>query len=212
MAWALMLALGISAIIYLGVQVVAVGTVTGLASSQRPLADAGRSFLGPIAGAAVSLLACVSIIGNLSNISIVCPRLTYAFSERHDFPELFGRLHPRFGTPVISIIFFAVIASILAISGTFIWLAAVSVIARLVNYLATCLAALILRKQAPEKSKGGLLVRRVAPILGVGLCLWLGMQSSGRDIVAFVIAAAVGALLYLAGRLATAKKSVEVIS
>lgn len=211
-AWALLLALGVSAIIYIGVQVVAVGTVTGLASSQRPLAEAGRNFLGPIAGGAISLLACVSIIGNLSNISIVCPRLTYAFSERGDFPALFGKLHPKFGTPIVSIIFFAAIASILAISGTFVWLAAVSVVARLVNYVATCLAVIVLRRRATEKSKIRPLAGPASALLGIGLCIWLGMQSNSRDILSFLVAAAAGALLYLGGRFISFKKSVEVIS
>ena len=200
MAWALILSLGISVIIYLCVQVVAFGTVPGLAASQRPLADAGRNFLGPIAGGVISLLACVSIVGNLSNIAIVCPRLTYAFSEQRDFPNLFGYLHPRFGTPVVSILFFAAIASILAISGTFVLLVTVSVIARLVNYAVTCLALPILRKRTPERSGFRIFLGPACSILGIALCIWLGMQAAARDILAFAMASAIGALFYFAGR------------
>jgi len=198
MAWALILALGVSAVIYISVQIVAFGTVPDLASSQRPLAEAGRNFLGPIAGGAISLVACISILGNLSSIAMVCPRLTYAFAERRDFPAFFGRLHRRFDTPVASIVFFSVIAPILAISGTFLWLATVSVLARLVNYLVTCLAVPILRRRSPERSGYRILLGPVGPIVGIALCIWLAMQSTIHDFLAFGIASLIGALLYLA--------------
>ena len=198
MGQALILAMGIAAVTYVSIQVVALGTLPNLAESQRPLADAGRNFLGPIAGGAISLVACISILGNLSNIALICPRLTYAFAERRDFPAFFGRLHRRFDTPVGSIVFFAVIASILAISGTFLWLATVSVVARLVNYLVTCLAVPILQKRSPEGRDYRILFGPVGPIAGVGLCVWLAMQSALRDVFAFGVACLVGAVLYMA--------------
>ncbi len=197
-AGALILGLAGSAIVYFGVQVVAVGTVPALAASSRPLADAAREFLGPAAGAAVSVLACISILGNLSNIALVCPRLTYAFAERREFPAWFGRLHPRFKTPEASILFFAVIAAILAISGTFVWLAMVSVAARLSIYLATCLALPFLRKRTAAIPLLKALLGSPLAILGVALCAWLAFQTSSHDLLAFGIAAAFGVLLYLA--------------
>src|SRR5262249_11003195 len=81
LGWALMIALSVCAMIYLAVQVVALGTLplSDLSASARPLADAGRNFLGPVASGVISLLACVSIIGNLSALVLVSPRLTLAF-------------------------------------------------------------------------------------------------------------------------------------
>src|SRR5262249_34934050 len=139
-AWALIVTLAISAMIYMTVQTVAVGTVPGLASSEKPLVDSAQIFLGPLAGSLISALACVSIIGNLSGNALASPRVTYAFAEHRDVPALFGKVHPRYGTPVISIMFFCGIGGILAISGTFVWLAMMSVVARLATYLVTCLA------------------------------------------------------------------------
>ena len=197
-AWGLIIALSICAIIYVAVQTVAVGTVPDLASSQRPLVDSGRSFLGPIAGGLISILVCVSVIGNLSGSALSMPRLTYAFAERGDFPVFFGRLHPVYRTPVVSIVFFSVIATILALSGTFVWLATVSVVARLASYLATCLAVPALRKRSAGPPGFRIPLGPVIPVAGVLLCTWLFTQAAPGDLRDFVLASIAGAVLYLA--------------
>lgn len=198
LASALIGGLGICAAIYITVQIVAVGTVPNLAESQRPLADAGRNFLGPVAGGLIALTVCVSIIGNLSAMMLISPRLTYAFAKGGDFPALFANLHPRRGTPVVSIIFFTATALVLAISGSFAWLATVSVIARLTSYAVTCAAIPVLRKRSDLKPGFQLPLANGFAVLGVGLCAWLVMQTTWRDIAVFLLAALVGGCLYLA--------------
>ena len=196
--WALTRALAISAVIYVLIQTVAVGTVPDLSSSQRPLADSAQTFMGPAGGTFIALLACISIIGNLTANALGSSRLTYAFAERKDFPALFGRVHPVYRTPIVSIVFFSVISAVLAISGTFVWLVTVSVIARLVTYMATCLAVPLLRKQSRETAHFHIPFGAFLPISGVLLCLWLIIHAETRDVRDFAVASVVGALLYLA--------------
>src|SRR5262249_28017650 len=86
LAWALISALGICAVGYVAVQIVALGTVPNLALSDKPLADSAQTFLGPVGGAMIAMMACVSLIGNLSSTSLAAPRLTFAFAEQGDFP------------------------------------------------------------------------------------------------------------------------------
>lgn len=197
-AWALITALGICAVIYISVQVVAIGTVPNLPAAPRALADSAQNMVGPIGGGVISLLVMVSVTGNLSALVLVSPRLTYAFSERRDFPAFFGKLHPEHKTPVVSIVFFAAIGSILAISGNFQQLATVSVVARLVNYIVTCAAVPILRKRSGAEGHFRMPFGPVIPILGIALAIWLLFQATRTDIIGFVIASVVGALLYLA--------------
>lgn len=197
-AWALVVALGIAASVYMAVQLVALGTVENLAASERPLADASRSFLGPLAGAAMALTAVASVVGNLSALILITPRITYAFSEQGDFPKAFGYLSPTFRTPVVSIVFFATVGVILAISGTFVWLATVSVVARLVSYLGTCAAVPMLRRRSGTRAPFHLPFGPVIPIVACGLVLWLFAQTTARDALAFLIAGAIGLVLYLA--------------
>lgn len=196
--WALILALGVCAAIYLAVQVVAVGTVPNLAASERPLADAAQTFVGPAGAGLISVLACVSVIGNLSGTALIAPRLTYAFSQRKDFPALFGRLHPTYGTPVASIVLFAVVASVLAITGQFVWLATVSVIARLTSYLVTCLALPVLRKRSLEPPAFSVPLGSLVSMIGIALCVWLLAQATWTDLRAFAVACVAGSILYLA--------------
>lgn len=196
--WAMTIALGVCAIIYVAVQTVAVGTVPDLASSQRPLADSAQNFLGPSAGGLISLLVCISVIGNLSASAVTNPRITYAFAERRDFPAVFGKLHPVYGTPVVSIVFFLAGATILAISGTFVWLVALSVVARLASYLVTCLAVPVLRKRLAAPPGFKVALGPVIPVVGVLLCIWLFTEAAISDLRAFALASLAGAVLYLA--------------
>src|SRR5262249_40856137 len=62
---ALLTAIGVVAVVYFLIQLVAIGTLPELASSTRPLAEAGSRFLGPLGGAVISLGALISIAGNL---------------------------------------------------------------------------------------------------------------------------------------------------
>ena len=206
-SWALVYALGIAAAIYLAVQVVAVGTLPTLAQSERPLADAGRSFLGPVAGGMMALAALVSIFGNLSAVMLIGPRLTYAFAERGEFPAFFGRLHSRFRTPVGSIVVFALMGWLLALSGTFVWLATISVVARLGAYMVTCAAVPILRKRSEGRPAFQLMFDPLFPVLAFVLGIWLYAQTNLDDSLAFLVAVVVGGIVYFGMRRRQPQKS-----
>jgi len=197
-AW--LTALAIYASIYVTVQIVASGTVSDLASSQRPLADSAQTFLGPIGGSLMSLLVCISVLGNLSAIALLTPRVTFALAEHGQFPAVLGKLHPVYRTPAVSIVLFGAVATLLALSGTFVWLATVSVIARLASFITTCLALPVLRQRFTEpprfKVRGGTVVAAA----GILLCAWLISRAQFSDLWAFGLAAAAGALLYVATR------------
>jgi amino acid transporter len=198
LGWALVIALGMCTALYIAIQLAALGTLplNELSVSSRPLADAGRNFLGPMAAGLIAGLACISILGNLSALVLVSPRLTLAFAERGDFPALFGRLHPKYGTPVVSILFFTGIGSLLAIYGSFQWLVIVSVLARLGNYVVTCLALPILRARSAPRFR--IPLGPLVAIVGMLLCVWLFFQAPNDSKIAFGIACAIGGVLYLA--------------
>jgi basic amino acid/polyamine antiporter, APA family len=54
------------------------------------------------------------------------PRLAYSLAAEGDFPGLFARVHPRFYTPATAIVLYALTGWVLAVSGTFLWAAALS--------------------------------------------------------------------------------------
>jgi amino acid transporter len=75
------------------------------------------------------------------------PRVTFAMGERGDFPAFFAAIHPRFRTPYVSILGFAVLLIVFSISGDFRWNATLSAVARLFMYGAVAAALPALRRK-----------------------------------------------------------------
>jgi len=170
--FALLVGLGAVALVYGLVQLVVVGTLSPAAVTDRPLAEAARQFLGTGGGLLMAVGAVISVSGLLSSTMLNSPRLTYALAERGDFPAFFAAVHPRFRTPHLSILLYAALSWALAVWGSFEWNAVLSAVARLVIYLTTCAALLVLRRRGPAeafRAPAGTL----CALAGIGFCLWL---------------------------------------
>jgi APA family basic amino acid/polyamine antiporter len=199
---ALLTAIAVVAAIYITVQIVCIGTLPALATSQRPLADASAVFLGRAGGAIISAGVLVSIVGNLNVIILSGSRLPFAMAERGELPRLISVTHERFRTPHIAIIITSAVALALTLWSTFSKQVNLSVIARLVSYSVTCVALLLFRRRsdAPPalfKAPAGKTVAAVALLLA----LWLLSNISWLDARDSAIAAALGLILYFVFRL-----------
>jgi APA family basic amino acid/polyamine antiporter len=126
-------------------QIVALGTLPGLAASKTPLADASALIMGATGAAIITLGAVLSTLGNNMGQALSGSRSLFALAENGDVPRIFARVSPRFGTPVVAILFTAAVSLVLATTGSFAGMAAASAVSRLVVYVATCAAALRLR-------------------------------------------------------------------
>ena len=93
---ALLIAILVVAVLYIMIQVVCVGTLPGLAQSQKPLADAGSQFLGTAGGAIISAGAIISITGNLNILLLSGSRLPFAMAEQKQLPAFVGSIHRNF--------------------------------------------------------------------------------------------------------------------
>ncbi|MSO61614.1 MAG: amino acid permease [Acidobacteria bacterium] len=129
---------------------VATGVLPDLGASRTPLADGAAIFLGAAGALLVSMGSAISMAGNNMGQILNGSRTLFALAENGDLPKWFARVHPTYQTPSNAILFTAVIALTLALTGSFIALAAVSAIARLVMYLAVCASTLVLRKHDRE--------------------------------------------------------------
>jgi basic amino acid/polyamine antiporter, APA family len=129
---------------------VATGILPDVAATRTPLADAAAIFMGAGGAAMISIGSVVSMTGNNMGQILNGSRTIFALAENGDLPRWFGRVHHSYRTPANAILFSAVVALVLALSGSFVALAAVSAIARLVMYLAVCLSTLVLRKRDRE--------------------------------------------------------------
>ena len=194
---ALLLAILVVAVLYIMIQVVCVGTLPGLAQSQKPLADAGSQFLGAAGGAIISAGALVSITGNLNILLLSGSRLPFAMAEQKQLPAFIGSIHHRFFTPYVSILLTAAVMLFLTLKSSFVAALTISAIARLVTYGATCLALPVFRarREAPTavfRLPGGTAIA----ILSLLLIVWLLMNSTLNEAKASAYAAAAGLVIY----------------
>lgn len=179
------------ALLYFLVQLAYVATMRGAAPEGAPLAAAAALLAGPAGAAAIAVAALVSIGGNLFAQMITTPRITYALAREGSLPAWFGGIHARFATPANSIVFLAVLAGIMAVSGAFVWLAMMSALARLVVYLMCAAALPRLRNSAPIRWWQG-----AAAAVAAALCVWAAAQASAASWLLLIVFAAVGAALY----------------
>jgi len=195
--FALLVGIAIVVILYMLVQSVAIGTLPTLATSERPIADASAQFLGAKATAFVSVGALVSIGGTLNSIALVTPRLLFAMAADGHLPRVVGAVHPRFRTPHVAIVLSAIVMFALMLSGSFVALASISVVIRLLTYAATCAALLRLRRQAGTAPAEFVApFGQVAAVAALALSMWLLSNSTRSDALTTVMAGAVGLALY----------------
>jgi amino acid transporter len=198
---ALLIAIGVVALLYILIQIVCVGTLPELAQSQKPLADAGTRFMGTAGGAIISAGAIVSIIGNLNILILSGSRLPFAMAEQRQLPAFIASVHRKFATPFVSILMTAAVMLFLTLKSSFVAALTISAIARLVTYGATCISLPVFRRRSDAPSAAFRLPFGTAiAILALLLAAWLLANSTWQEARAAAIAAAVGLLIYFAFR------------
>ncbi len=150
--FALFVALGLCTFLYIMIQIVATGTLPGLAGSKTPLADAAAGFLGTAGAAFIAIGALVSILGNLNGGFLAASRLPFAMAEQKELPQAIAKTHPRFKTPYVSIILTSAVILALTIYSSFFTAVAIATVTRLLVYATTCLSLPVFRRRpdAPE--------------------------------------------------------------
>jgi basic amino acid/polyamine antiporter, APA family len=143
----LIAALVIVAVLYILVQIVAIGTLPELASSERPLADAAAVFLGPIGGGTFAFIAMMLLLGTMLTTLLLGTRLLYSFGEQGQLPAFFARVHASRHTPVAAILVTTGIAYLATLFSTFAGALLIATATRVLTYLITCLALIALRRR-----------------------------------------------------------------
>lgn len=195
--FALLTMIALVTAIYVLVQFVAQGTLPNLAATNTPLAEAAALFGGQAAAMLLTVGASVSILGTIFNSTLFGPRYLYAMAVDGFLPAVFARLHPRWRTPAFAILVQTAVALAMALSGSFVQLALLSVIARLFAYLVTAASVIVLsrretRREGTLRLPGGALV----PVAAILLSLGLLASASLANLAAGAVALLVGSLIY----------------
>jgi len=173
-------------------------TASGIGESEAPLAALASRSLGPAGAVVLGVAAIASVLANQLSAVTSISRITSSCADQGLLPRWFGKISPRFATPVNSILAVGGISLGLALSGSFITLAVISTVARLFAYFASIAAIPRLDHLAGKVRWGrGVLL----PLIACALILWASSHSSWTEWRAFVGFLVIGALLYfIAGR------------
>ena len=176
------LALLVTTIIYILIQLVAQGTLgADLANhSDAPLAESAAKFLGNIGRTILIAGATISAFGFVTSDILSSPRMIFAFGRDGALPSFFAHVHPRYRSPDVAIITYAVIAFILSISGTFERLAVLSNVAVLLMYLLCCAACwfLVQRDIRSDGQPFNIPGVKIVPVLAIAVIIWILGQSA----------------------------------
>jgi APA family basic amino acid/polyamine antiporter len=184
------------AVIYMLLQFVVVATI-GTRTTDAPLTVTASVLLGRSGAAFVAIAALVSIYGWISAAMLYGPRLTYSLAAQGEFPALFARLHPRFHTPAAAILLYAFTAWVLAASGTFLWLVAVTAGSMMVLYAAVCASLIRLRKLRPNADAFRIPFGPVLSIVGVAIALALMTGLKRRELLLMCVTALIATANWL---------------
>lgn len=195
---ALVLVMTIVIVTYLLLWTVCAGTLPGLAGTVSPVADAAVVVLGPIGGTMIAAGILVSVLGVNAASALIAPRALYALARDGLLPGFLARVHPRTQTPIVAIVVTSGLTLLLALTGSFVELAVMSMVARIAQYYATCGALIRLRAVRPEaapafRAPAG----RAVAVLAILVCTWLLAESDPRHLAWGAVAIVAGLALHL---------------
>lgn len=168
----------------------------GLPDTDQPLAMLADHHFGPAGAVLLAVTAILSVFANTSSATTSMSRLTAAMAEQGLLPRPFAVRWSN-GAPAVSTLAYGGIAALLALSGSFVFLAVVSSLARLFVY-AGCAAAVpwLDRRAGVLRPFRGWLI----PALAFLLCVFAASQSSGKEWTSFVAFLVAGSALFLIAR------------
>jgi basic amino acid/polyamine antiporter, APA family len=203
---ALLAGLGAVVVVYLLVQVAVLVTLPDPGDTGRPLAEAAGVMLGRGGAVAMTAVAITSVYGWGSAAMLAVPRLTFAMAERGDLPAFFAWVHPRWRTPWVSILTYAILVFVLSLQGGLLQNITLSTVSRLLTYGLVCAAlpALRWRERQPNSGVAAAAFRvpfgTAVALIGLLATLVLVTRMSARDGVWLAVVVGLALLHWVAVR------------
>jgi amino acid transporter len=208
-----------TALLYFLVQLSYVAVMEPGAGGEAPLVEFGKALMGPAGGLLLVAAAVFSLLGNISGGLTGTSRTSYAMGRDGLLPGWFGRVSERFATPANSIGFMGALIAALALSGSFVWLAVVSTLARMFVYSISIasLAKPVIPAEAgtsgqeisaglPEVPASAGMTERAGPgtwlmiLPAIAVCIWAAAQTAWPSWRMLLILVAAGTILYAIAR------------
>jgi basic amino acid/polyamine antiporter, APA family len=187
-------------LLYVGLQTVAQGALgEQLANNtEAPLAAAATKIFGGWGAKMLLVGGAISIYATLSGEVLNVPRVIYASALDGNLPKFLAKVHPKYKTPYLAVIFFATVTGAFALSGTFKPLAVVASGSILVIYAGVGLAVIRLRQRDGEPAQGQFKLTGgpVIPILSCLVIGWLLWQLSAQEAIGLAVLMGVSIIIY----------------
>jgi APA family basic amino acid/polyamine antiporter len=125
-----------------------------MAASPRVASDAISVVLGPLGGSLIALTIFISTFGTTGIYTLTAPRIYYAMANDGVFFKKVAEVHPRFRTPMFSILFQSVWAIVLILFwGTFENLISYVVFTDWIFFALTAASVFLFRKRRPDAER-----------------------------------------------------------
>ncbi len=184
----------ISAGLYIVISFAAMGAMnqTQLANSTAPISDIISKVLKVGNLSFISVFIAISVFGTALGWLLSTARVSQAAGEDGVFPKAFSKIHPKYGTPHVSLIIGGVLVNIILVmnftsglSGAYSFIVLLATLSYLPVYAFTAIAEIILmakgRRRASLKNYSLLVIRA---LIAFAFCIW-GIISSGATTVMY---------------------------
>jgi amino acid transporter len=171
-------------VLYMLVLGISIGILgPSLADAKAPLQDAMGSIMGPIGSFFVLAGTLLSMGGINMAQSFFAPRVCTSLAEDGMLPAVLAK-RTSWNTPYVASVVTAVFSILLAWSGSFATLAAISAVSRFTQYLPTCLSVIIFRKKWADKERPYKIpFGYTIPVLAIVVSLWMLAQASSKQLI-----------------------------
>ena len=194
------LALVITTVIYVMIQLVAQGTLgADLANhSTAPLAEAAALFLGNLGRTILLVGATISAFGFVTSDILSSPRMLFAFGRDGVLPPWFAHVHPRYRSPDVAIVAYAAAAFALSLTSSFAALAVLSNVAVLLMYLLCCAACwfLVQRNVRADGVPFNFPGVKIVPAIAIIAIVWILAHATWWEFAINAAVLVVASLLY----------------
>lgn len=203
---ALLAALGISTLLYVGVAVTSVNVLgsRALGASSQPLAEVLGHALGRRGGDVVAVIALIATFNTSLLALTAASRLQYGMATSGAFPKVLGRLSARTRVPNRAIMAAATLSSLFILMKDLSLIASVTDFAVYVVFIAVDLSVIVLRFTKPEHARpfrvpGTLRRVPVIPVAGLVAVFVMVPSLPWRSVMVGVSLCVLGVVLYGVG-------------
>lgn len=188
------------AVLYLAMNTAILGVLPwrqGMASGAI-VADFMRALYGNGAARLVSGLVVIASWGSAFAILLGYSRIPYAAAKDGTFPAIFGRVHPTEHFPTVALLYMGVGSALMCLFSLGSLISALMVVQTVTQFMAQCVAVMLLRKRQPRPPGVFLMPLYPVPAL-VALIGWLYIVATSgfRYILLAAVLVAVGAGIFL---------------